>query len=644
MYSDLSFLAPILAVCLVALFFANFGDSRRTRDRAAYGAFVAAVSLVYLGWRVFVSLDWSGTQPGLWPFVVVAIETLGVFSSLLFITLMSRAPRPVVRLPLPDGFRPSVDLFIPTYNESEDVIDKAIITALGQSYSNVRVHVLDDGRREWLRALCAKLGANYLTRADNRHAKAGNMNAALAQTDGDFIAIMDADFAASRDFVEALLPYFENPSVGVVQAPQCFYNADVIQSGLGISRNWVDEQRLFFAEIMPARDRWGAAFSCGACSITRRAALDAIGGFPTDSITEDMLTSLRLRRAGYKTVYHNEELARGLSADTAESYFTQRERWARGNIQILFLRDDFWFNRGLSWFQKLLFAPIYWVTMPLVAAMIALTPVVYLLFGVAPVHRADLVDALAFGVPFILAQQCYMLWISDRTFVPVLSTAVDLFMASRMLPNVFAAALRPFGAVFRVTPKNRGVPSRVDVYSASVIGLVWLATLLGVLLNFFPALEVISNPEFFPVAMGWALVTLVELAIAFLIAAPQQQLRATDRFSIGRSLDLRMPDGRVVEVLVSDMSMSGAGVDNGHLPLLVGQIVSLRLPGEAPQGDVWAQGKVVRTRGRIGVLWGDHDLAVRRRMVEFLFSGAFRSVPQRASRGAFGSVLKSLWT
>ncbi|MFW8643997.1 glycosyltransferase [Rhizobium beringeri] len=134
----------------------------------------------------------------------------------------------------------------------------------------------------WLKAYCEEKGAIHVTRPDNSHAKAGNMNNGLKVSSGDFIAIFDADFVPYGHFLRRTLPFFSDATIGIVQTPQHFFNTDPVQTNLGLENIWPDEQRLFFDEIAPSRDIWDVSFCCGSCSIARRKAIDEIGGFQRD--------------------------------------------------------------------------------------------------------------------------------------------------------------------------------------------------------------------------------------------------------------------------------------------------------------------------------------------------------------------------
>ena len=217
-------------------------------------------------------------------------------------------------------------------------MEKTITGALCLEYPNFTVWVLDDGRSAWLKEFCQAKGVGYLTRPDNSHAKAGNINHALTKTNADFVAVFDADFIPQRRFLMRTMGFFSDPKIGVVQVPHAFYNRDLMQTNLAVRKSLPDDQRFFFEAIMPSRDAWDAAFCCGSNSVTRRAALRAIGdALPTQSLTEDMLLSLMMLREGYITRYLCERLAVGLAPESIKAFFVQRQRWARGAMQILFL-------------------------------------------------------------------------------------------------------------------------------------------------------------------------------------------------------------------------------------------------------------------------------------------------------------------
>ena len=245
--------------------------------------------------------------------------------------------------PEPEDGR-TVDIFIPTYNEPVEMLRRTLLAAKNVDYPH-QVWLLDDGRRDEMRALAAEMGVQYLARSDNRHAKAGNLNNALPHSQAEFIAIFDADHAPRRNFLTATLGYFRDPAVAFVQTPQDFFNLDSFQHRRGDNGPSIwTEQSLFFRVIQRGKDHWNAAFFCGSCAIIRRAALDAVGGFQTASITEDLETSVAVHKAGFKSVYVPEALAFGIAPASASSYLRQRVRWGQGAMQVI--RKELFFLRG----------------------------------------------------------------------------------------------------------------------------------------------------------------------------------------------------------------------------------------------------------------------------------------------------------
>ena len=305
---------------------------------------------------------------------------------------------------------PLVDVFICTYNEDEAILERTIVGAASMDYGRFRVWVLDDGRRPWLEALSRRLGVSYLTRPDNAHAKAGNINnglkhvAALAEPP-DFISILDADFVPTSQFLRRALSLFREGDVGIVQTPQHFINPDPLQSNLSIAGVWPDEQRYFFDVVMASKDAWGAAFCCGTSSVIRFAELQRLGGFPTDSVTEDYLVTLRMKQGGYRTVYLNERLSLGLAPEGLKEYITQRSRWALGFMQIFRgplgpLRR----GNGLSVIDRvsLIEAFLYWFGSYAFRMLGIIVPILYLLLNVNAV-QADVVTTLSYYVPHFVA-------------------------------------------------------------------------------------------------------------------------------------------------------------------------------------------------------------------------------------------------
>jgi cellulose synthase (UDP-forming) len=506
---------------------------------------------------------------------------------------------------------PTVDVLIPTYNEDLEVLERTIVGAKSIDYPNTRVWVLDDGRRDWLEEFCASKGVGYLRRPDNRHAKAGNINHALGLTDGEFVAIFDADFVPHRDFLYRTLGFFADPRIGIVQTPQRFFNPDPVQLNLGAPRLFPDEQRFFFDRVLPSRDAWDAAFCCGSNCVIRRAALELIGGIPTGSVTEDVLTTLALLRHGYVTRYLNEKLALGLSAESLKAFFVQRRRWCRGGVQLLFLRDGP-LGPGLDLMKRLLFFPIYWLVQLPATLLLALMPIVYLWTGVPPLHVASLDDFLGYQLATLLFFVLTFAWLAPRSFVPVLTTAIHMFMAIRLVPTALATLIKPFGEPFRVTPKGAaGRRSASDGTTAGVALLLLLACLGGALR--VPLGYLVGHQHrLAEVAVACALFESVLLLIVLVLSVDRERPRAQDRFPFVGEL-MATPFAAAARAQLGELSLAGATLAfDGPPALAVARAVRIEIDG---LGVAHGETKWIGDT-RAGVQWTWLDDGLNKRLTE----------------------------
>jgi cellulose synthase (UDP-forming) len=423
------------------------------RPWARYLLFAAVwlVVLHYLSWRLFETVlpatEMSAGSAWIWFCFVVEMLALGD-AFILYTAFLRTSDRHAeadrhesrLRAIAPENL-PGVDVLIPTYNEPLDVIEKTIVGALSIDYPNFAVWVLDDGRRSWLKAFCLEKGVGYITRPDNKHAKAGNINHALTTTSAEYFAIFDADFVPQRNFLMRTLGFFENPNVGIVQVPHAFYNHDPMQVNLALRKTMPDDQRFFFESIMPSRDGWNAAFCCGSNSVTRRSALREAGdGLPTGSITEDMLLTLVMLRQGYITRYLCERLAFGLAPESINAFFVQRQRWARGAIQMLFLAEGP-LGPGLSLMQRLLFLPTHWLTQSMQCIMSIITPLIFLWTGAAPLVNVTIASALFYlchGYRDLGGTSVF----AERKYFPLAAQVLGVFQSLKIFPTAITTLLR----------------------------------------------------------------------------------------------------------------------------------------------------------------------------------------------------------
>jgi len=375
-------------------------DPLLTRDRILFGLTTGSLLIMYALWR------WHDTLPtfafsvqNFWQYFFFAFEALAIVYTLMSIVILFRsidrsgqaddAQKKMER----EGDFPPVDIFICTYDEPLEILERSILTALALDYPDATVWVLDDTRRGWLREYCAEAGARYITRADNKDAKAGNLNNGLAltaaQTNAPVILVLDADFAPRRDFLKRTVGLLLNPDVAVVQTPQFYYNPDPIQHNLLAAQSWVDDQRFFFDIFQPAKDAWGCAFCVGTSFIVRRDRLNEIGGFPSQAISEDINLTYTMLARGYETWWLNEKLSIGLSAEGIPEYITQRARWCLGTIQVALLRDGPLFGSGFTLTQRwhYLHGVLNWLCKPFMVLLLVAPPIYW--FAGIPAFEAD---------------------------------------------------------------------------------------------------------------------------------------------------------------------------------------------------------------------------------------------------------------
>lgn len=582
------------------------------------------VSAWYLWWR-------AGTlnpETPVFSAVVYGAEVFGVATTLMHLFMCWRLS--VRQAPAPrEGL--SVDVFVPTYNESVELVRKTLLAAQAMDYAHT-TWLLDDGRRPEMEVLAAQLGCRYLARADNAHAKAGNLNHALAHSSGELIVIFDADHAPRRDFLVKTLGYFKDPAVGFVQTPQDFYNLDSYQHRRrGAGQAVWTEQSLFFRVIQRGKDCWNAAFFCGSCAVVRRRALDQIGGFATGTVTEDLHTSIRIHAKGWKSVYHAEAMAFGLAPESIEPFIGQRVRWGQGAMHV-WRSEGILFHRGLSWAQRFNYlASVLTYFDGWQKAVFYIAPVVVLLTGTLPLLTGTS-EFLWHFLPYYLLT----FWVFEEVGR---GYGRSLFIEQYNMARFAAFAWATLAWIspklkFRVTRK--GAPARGAVrfmapqwavmalnFAAIPVALAlwWLGT------STLPLHGLIANSI-------WALLNgLLALAVISFTAATQAHTRTRYRFKVPLVAEFRCTGAPMLRGTVDDLSDSGLRF-YGELPptLAVGDVLQGQL--ELPDGALPLQAEVRALFGAAG-----SDKAARAIGCSFTTRAADR---HRLEAFLFGSDLQ--WT
>jgi cellulose synthase (UDP-forming) len=467
---------------------------------------------------------------------------------------------------------PLVDVFIPTYNESKEVLERTLVGVTRLDYSRYRIWILDDGARPWLAAYCAERGVRYLRRSDNRHYKAGNLNNALEHVDAlseppDFIAVLDADFVVKPQFLRRTLALMHDRSVAVVQTPQHFFNPDPFQHAVKWRWAWPDEQRFFFDFKLPILDFSRAASCCGTSFLVRVESLRKIGGFPTESVSEDTLMSIKFRRLGLSTVYLHEPLSVGLNPDGLKEYLTQRARWALGQVQIA---KSAWGPLGSKRtplaYLNFAIESCSWAFFCGYGMVMAVISAIFWLTGVYALD-ADWTDIVYFTGP-LWVEGFIRYWLTRGRNLPVASDAVELVTGFSVIPATYYALLSSGEKPFVVTAK--GVKrDRVVIHWPILRWLLFGAALqiVGVGLAFLnPTGEARTNP-LFPVACYYSAQTLLLFVMASLPCIELPKYRKDERYETDEAAVLEH-SGQPLPVRVADISLGGAALRNaGSLAL-----------------------------------------------------------------------------
>ena len=414
----------VLSTTIIATLIFLWNFTAGALSRQLFLALASFVVIRYMYWRVTFTLPSASDPIGLgFGLILLSAELYCVV--ILGISLIVNVD-PVKRKPLSrrdDAELPNVDVFIPTYNEDEYILATTMAAAISMDYPSdkLKVWLLDDGgtdqkcndkdpikaesartRRASLQALCAQMGGHYLTRAKNEHAKAGNMNSALAHVKGDIVVVFDADHAPFRSFLQETIGLFlDDPKLFLVQTPHVFLNPDPIEKNLKTFHKMPSENEMFYSLTQRGLDKWDASFFCGSAALLRRAALKETAGFSGVTITEDCETAFELHAHGWSSVFVDKPLIAGLQPETFSSFIGQRVRWCQGMLQIMLLKNPL-FKKGLKPIQKLgyLSSMSFWF-FPFPRLVFMLAPLVYILLDVK-IFVSNVDEAIAYTLTYMI--------------------------------------------------------------------------------------------------------------------------------------------------------------------------------------------------------------------------------------------------
>ena len=530
-------------------------------------------TIIYLVWRTFFTIPLEyGLVSIIAGIALLIVEVLGMVEAFIHYTNMySVESYPLPEVPVRKF--PDVDVFIATYSEDQKLLYKTINGCKHMKYPNkskVHIYLCDDNRRPEIRELAARMKVNYLDRPDNKGAKAGNLNNALAHSTSPYIVTFDADMIPKNDFLLKTIPYFvdneiknhgrkeeEKIKLGFVQSPQCFYNPDLFQFNLFSEGRIPNEQDYFYKDIQVARTRSNSVIYGGSNTVLSREALNAVGGFYMEAITEDFATGILMEKKGYVSLGIGEPLASGMSPTDLQSLLQQRVRWARGVIATgrkihIYTSPDLSFSQKMNYWASIW----YWYA-PIKRLIYIMAPILYATFGFM-VFKCTLLQVLAFWLPMYISSNISLRMLSGniRTtkWTGIYETVLFPFMFVPIILETFGITLKKFKVTNKEEQKNQKGKNILYIVPFLILIVLSVIGIVNCVLIMF------DSGSFGPiVVLFWLLNNLFFLVMSMLFVDGRVPYRKSERVSI--SIPCTVDTGtRVLEGAIRDISETGISV------------------------------------------------------------------------------------
>ncbi len=537
--------------------------------------FIATIffNSMYLLWRIFFTIPFGyGKVSVTAGITLLAVEALGMAEA--FVHYVNMCSEEVYPLPeIPENMFPHVDIFVPTYSEGTDILYKTLNACNHLKYpdkNKVHIYLCDDNRRDTMKSLAKKMGVNYLDRSDNRGAKAGNLNNALRHSNSPYIVTIDADMILQSDFLLKTMPYMvdcelknkdlpeeEKIKLGFIQTPQSFYNPDLFQFNLFSEGRIPNEQDYFYKDIQVARTKTNSVIYGGSNTLLLREALENVGGFYTEAITEDFATGILIQKKQYVSLGIGEPMASGLSANDLQGLIQQRIRWARGVIATgrkmhIFTSPDLSFSQKINYWASIW----YWYA-PLKRLIYIMSPILYAVFDFM-VFKCTLPQILLFWLPMYISGNISLRMLSNNIrntkWTGIYETVLFPFLLLPVLAETFGITLKKF----KVTNKElqTGKSSENLIYAVPFLILIILSA-IGI---FRCVIIMFDSGSFGPiVVMFWLINNFFFLIMSLFFVLGRIPLRKAERVRVRYSCILN--NGlEAIKGTTKDISENGVAV------------------------------------------------------------------------------------
>ncbi|WP_298210971.1 UDP-forming cellulose synthase catalytic subunit [Acidovorax sp.] len=581
----------------------------------------------YIYWRLTDTIGFTHWVDAAFGYGLVLAE-LYAFAVLLigyFQTAWPLQRRPV---PMPSDVDtwPSVDIFIPSYNEPLEVVRQTVFSAMSMDWPADRLHVyvLDDGRRAEFREFCEELNVGYVTRDNNHHAKAGNINAALKVTSSEYVAIFDCDHIPTRSFLQVCMGwFFKDTNLVMLQTPHVFFSPDPFERNLDTFHRMPNEGELFYGIVQDGNDLWNASFFCGSCAIIRRKELLEVGGIAVETVTEDAHTALKLSRLGYNTAYLEVPQAAGLATESLSGHVGQRIRWARGMAQIA-RTDNPLFGKGLKFGQRLCYLNAmlhFFYGLPRLVFLTA--PLAYLFFG-AHVFQATALMITAYALPHLAHASVTNSRIQGRFRYSFWNEVYESVLAWYIMRPVLVAFFNPKLGKFNVTAKG-GVIEKAyfDWTIARPYVVLLILNLIGIAVGIWKLFSSAGDETTtLVINMVWTIYNIILLGASVAVASETRQIRGTPRVAASLPAVIRFENGRTLVCKTEDFSQHGLGLTvppDSDIPM--GSRLSVSLFRSEEEG-VFPAIVTFNGSGRLGVKFDNLSLHQQAELASLTFARA----------------------
>lgn len=544
--------------------------------------FAGIIALRYAFWRTTETLPDISEPLNFIPGLILYLAEMYCLAMLAISFFMVSDP---IRRETPDmgpvNDLPTVDVFVPSYNEDAELLAVTLAAAKSLAYpkDKLNIYLLDDGgtdakrnhknphiamaaqrRHELLKSLCEAMGVHYHARAKNDHAKAGNLNDGLRISKGELVVVFDADHAPVRDFLRETVGFFaKDEKLFLVQTPHYFLNPDPLEKNLQTFARMPSENEMFYSILQRGLDKWNASFFCGSAAVLRRSALMTVDGFSGQTITEDCETALALHCQGWHSLYVDKPLIAGLQPETFVSFIGQRARWCQGMLQILLLNRPF-LAKGLSLPQRICYAGInmFWL-FPLSRLTFMFAPLLYIFLSLE-IYEANILEFASYAVTYLVSSFAMQSYLYGRVRWPWISELYEYVQSVFLFGSIISVMRNPRKPTFNVTAKGQTLDQSKLSPLARPFFAIFGVLLVAAIYSFYRLLTEPVASELLLIVAGWNLINLGLAGAALGAIAERRELRRNQRLPVRRHALVKVGD-TLSTVIIQDASSGGVSIE-----------------------------------------------------------------------------------